>query len=159
MIEYILFYSSLAYAAVYDHLKRRLSFLALAGMISAVVLKALTIHTEIMIFYIVPIAIAISLSPILIYFATHKIHIHVVDTLVVALTLIFNSDRLVVFIYYLIALPLALVLYSYIVYMPVSAVKERIAAQYHGLPFLTLWTMAIFLTELFLYIGGRLYDQ
>lgn len=158
MIEYFMFYCGLIYAAVHDHMYRMLSYSAVALIMIGTIIRILSSDAVMNnLIYAVPASIAVFFVPFLLFIAFKKVFIYPADSLIVALTLLFGADRMIVFVYYVMTIPLALVLYAMIIRQP-SMIKYtgRLPAEAAGFPFITIWCMSIFLTEAFLYVGGRL---
>lgn len=100
---------------------------------------------------------AVLTFPFIITFFLKKVHIYLVDCIVLALLILINVDRLIVFIYYLVFLPLAFALYLFITTKIVvkTRIKEeflRLFYHYNEYPFLFVLALAVAFAELFLFV-------
>ena len=145
MIESLIYASfgiGLLYASIYDYIKQKLSISALILISLSLILKLIYGMNALQysyFIYIVLLSIFIAFIPVLITLITKKVYIYFADTLITALVLLFNYDRIVVFVYYILFLPLS--------YFIISRMNEN-----SEIPFIPVLSISIAFTETSLYI-------
>ncbi|MEM4317874.1 MAG: hypothetical protein QXQ68_07430 [Candidatus Nitrosocaldaceae archaeon] len=143
-ISVIFFAIGFIYVGIYDLIKTKLSMTATILMSVGVIILFLTETINLDAFIVaLTLALGILTFPIIIASVFKRIHIYFWDCLVLTLLIFMNTNRLVVFVYYLIFLPVAFVTYLLI--------KRKNIFAFNEVPFLFVLLCAVSITEVFLY--------